>query len=127
MIAKKNSIVSNTVFIIVLMVIGIGISYVTLKIRGLRPVTLIVPRGAVVTVNDYTLDPKKQPIGTDLQNKTYLIRLPIGTNQVNVVTEDRGVRSYNIEVKKEEDNSSFTLIDNDFRDHRISTFRRRGR
>jgi hypothetical protein len=117
MSARKNSIYNNAVFIIVLIVIGIGISYVTLKVRGLRPVTLIVPRGAVVAVNDYTLDPKKQPVGTDLQKQTYLIRLPIGINQVNVATEEQGIRSYKIEVKKEEDNSSFILIDNDFRDH----------
>jgi hypothetical protein len=117
MSVRKNSIYSNAVFLIVLIIIGTGISYVALKVMSLRPVTLIVPRGAVVTVDDYTLNPKKQPLGTDLQIQTYLIRLPIGTNQVDVVTEDREVRSYKIEVKKEEGDSSFRLIDNDFRDH----------
>ena len=113
---KNNTKYGNALLLVVLIVSITGIALVTLKIRSLRPVTLIVPRGTVVTVNDYTLDPKKQPIGTDLKKQTYLIRLPIGANLVSVATEDRDDKSYEILVKEEDENPLFILIDADFRD-----------
>ncbi len=95
---KNNTKYGNALLLVFLIVTVTGIALVTLKVRSLRPVTLIVPRGAVVTVNDYTLDPKKQPIGTDLKKQTYLIRLPIGANLVSVATEDGDDKSYEILV-----------------------------
>ena len=100
----------------VLLVIALagGAYYVIQKVSGMRPVTLVVPRGAEVTVNDYTLNPKRQPQGLDLKRQNYLIRLPVGPHKVTIRTKDREEKSYTIDVREEEESSLFVLIDNEF-------------
>ena len=107
---------SPLISILLVIALAAGAFFVIQKVRGMRPVTLVVPRGAEVTVNDYTLNPKRQPQGLDLKTRNYLIRLPVGPNKVTVRTKDRGEKSYTIDVREEEESSLFVLIDNDFRD-----------